>query len=200
MRPLLLILSVIQNAKTRAFARMVLEGAGHRVIEAAGSSQATALLINGLDPDLLLCEAAAVNSSETSQFRQYLKFAPAEKICLITRLSDQRILAEAAELGIKLTLTMPLMREDIELAVESLTLAGRQVRAVRNTSPDFSEIAISAANLAHLPHIPRTSLTICPPFHIWKIWMAAISFWLRRRKCWKSIARSSCLRISMSMC
>lgn len=154
MRRLLLILSVIQDAKTRAFARMVLEDAGHRVIEAAGSSQANSLLSNGLNPDFLLCEASAVNSSETSQFRQYLKFAPAEKICLITRLSDQRLLAEADELGIGRTLTMPLTRQDVESVVESLTLASRQVRAVRNMSPDFSEIAISAASPAHAPHIP----------------------------------------------
>ena len=155
MRRLLLILSVIQNAKSRAFTRMVLEGAGHRVIEAAGSSQANSLLSNGLDPDLLLCEASAVNSSETSQFRQYLKFAPAEKICLITRLSDQRILAEAAELGIDRTLTMPLTREDVESAVESRTFASRQVRVARNVSSNLSEIAVSAANLAHSPHIPE---------------------------------------------
>ena len=155
MRPLLLILSVIQNAKTRAFTRMVLEGAGHRVIEAAGSSQANALLSNGLDPDLLLCEASAVNSSETSQFRQYLKFAPAEKICLITRLSDQRILVDAAELGIVHTLTLPLTREDVESAVESRAQASRQVRAAHSMSSDFGEIAISSSNLAHSLHIPE---------------------------------------------
>ena len=154
MRPLLLILSVIQNAKNRAFARMVLEGAGHRVIEAAGSSQANSLLSNGLDPDLLMCDVSAVNSSETSQFRQYLKYAPAEKICLITRLSDQRILAEAAELGIQRTLTRPLTREDVESVVESLTLASRQMRALCNISSEFSEIAITAANLTQSPHIP----------------------------------------------
>jgi two-component system response regulator AtoC len=153
-RPLLLILSVIQNAKTRAFARMVLEGAGHRVIEAAGSSQTNALLSNGLDPDLLLCEASAVDSSETSQFHQYLKFASAEKICLITRLSDQRILAEAAEVGILRTLTMPLTREDIESAVELRALASEQVRAARSMSSEFSETAISATDLAHSAHIP----------------------------------------------
>ncbi len=134
---------------------MVLEGAGHRVIEAAGSSQANSLLSNGLEPDLLLCEASAVNSSETSQFRQYLKYAPAEKICLITRLSDQRILAEAGQLGIERILTVPLTREDVESAVEWLTLAGRQARAVSNVSSEFSELAISAANLAHSPHIPE---------------------------------------------
>jgi DNA-binding NtrC family response regulator len=134
---------------------MVLEEAGHRVIEAAGSSQANSLLSNGLEPDLLLCEASAVNSSETSQFRQYLKYAPAEKICLITRLSDQRILAEADELGIERTLTMPLTREDVESVVESLTLASRQVRAVSNTSSEFSEIAISAAHLGRSSHIPE---------------------------------------------
>jgi two-component system response regulator AtoC len=154
-KPLLLILSVIQNAKNRAFARMVLEGAGHRVIEAAGSSQASALLSNGLDPDLLLCEVSQVNSSEMSQYHQYLEFAPAEKICLITRLGDRRIPAEAAELGIERTLTMPLTREDVESVVESLTLASRQVRAVSNMSSEFSENAIPAANLAHSSHVPE---------------------------------------------
>jgi len=154
-RPLLLVLSVIQNAKTRAFAKMVLEGAGHRVIEAAGSLQANSLLSNGLDPDLLLCEASAVNSSETSQFRQYLKFTPAEKICLITRLSDQRILAEAAELGVVRTLTIPLTCEEIESTVESLTPIGRQPRAARNLSPDFSETAVAAANLSNSSQIPE---------------------------------------------
>ena len=155
MRRLLLILSVIENAKTRAFARMVLECAGHRVIEAAGSPQAVSLLSNGLDPDLLLCEDSAVHASETSQFRQYLKFAPAEKICLVTRLSDQAILAEADELGIMRTLTMPLTREDLESVVESLNLASRQVREARKASPDLNEVAISAASFAHAPHIPE---------------------------------------------
>ena len=93
MRRLLLILSVIENAKTRAFARMVLECAGHRVIEAAGSPQAVSLLSNGLDPDLLLCEDSGSTPLRRLEFRQYLKFAPAEKICLVTRLSDQAILA-----------------------------------------------------------------------------------------------------------
>jgi DNA-binding NtrC family response regulator len=153
-RPLLLILSVIQNAKTRAFATMVLEEAGHRVIEAAGSSQANALLSNGLDPDLLLCEASPANSSETSQFRQYLKFASAEKICLIARLSDQRILAEAAKLGIVRTLTVPLTREGVESAVEFRALASMHARAARSMSSEFDEIAVSASDPAHSPHIP----------------------------------------------
>ena len=69
-KPLLLVLTDIQDAKARAFVKMVLEGAGHRVIEAAGRAQVNALLSNGLDPDLLLCEASPANSSETSQFRQ----------------------------------------------------------------------------------------------------------------------------------
>ena len=83
-----------------------------------------------------------------------MNFAPAEKICLITRLSDQRILAEAHELGIVRTLAMPLTREDLESVVESLTLAGRRLRAARNMSPGFNEVAISAGNFAHAPRIP----------------------------------------------
>ena len=118
MRPLLLVLTVIQNAEARAFVRMVLEGAGHRVIEAAGSSQARALLSNGLEPDLLLCEGSPINSSRTSPFREFLKFAPAHKICPILRLNEQGLRSEAVELGINRTLIMPVTprRRSVRLA------------------------------------------------------------------------------------
>lgn len=120
MRPLLLVLTVIQNAKTRSFARMVLEGAGHRIIEAAGEGQAYSLLSNGLNPDLLLCEVSPQDHSENAEYRQFLKYVPAEGICLITRMSDQELRSQASALGIKRFLTTPVTREDLESAVESL--------------------------------------------------------------------------------
>ncbi len=121
MRPLLLVLTVIQHAEARAFVRMVLEGAGHRVIEAAGSSQARALLSNGLEPDLLLCEVSPLDSTETAPYRGFLRFVSAPSMCLIARMSEQGLQQEAFALGIRHFLTMPVTRGDLESVVDSLS-------------------------------------------------------------------------------
>ena len=155
MKPLLLVLTDIQNAKARATVKMVLEGAGHRVIEANGSAQVDALLSNGLDPDLLLCEASPVKSSQASPFCQFLKFAPADKICLITKLSECGLRREAAELGIKRALTMPVTREDVESAIESFTTPKAQICGVRDLPSDGEDLAIAAGNLVNSVQIPE---------------------------------------------
>ncbi len=130
MKRLLLVLTHIQNAKARSTVRLVLEGAGHRVIEAAGFAQVNSLLSNGLDPDLLLCEAPYGNASETSQFRHCQEFIPSKKICLISKLSGQRLRTEAAELDIQYALAMPLTREDVESVIETIVpLKGRATAA-----------------------------------------------------------------------
>ena len=131
MRPLLLVLTVIQNAKTRSFARMVLEGAGHRIIEAAGEGQAYSLLSNGLDPDLLLCEVSPQDHSENAEYREFLKYIPAEGICLITKMSDQELRSQASALGIKRFLAKPVTREDLESAVESLNIRADTERSLK---------------------------------------------------------------------
>ncbi len=141
MRPLLLVLTVIQNAETRAFVRMVLEGAGHRVIETAGSSQACALLSNGLEPDLLLCEASPIDSTETAPFRRFLKFVSAQSICLIARMSEQGLRQEAFALGIKHFLTMPVTRGDLESVVDSLSPFKGQFCADRALTHDSDAAA-----------------------------------------------------------
>jgi DNA-binding NtrC family response regulator len=153
--PLLLVLTDIQDAKARATVKMVLEGAGHRVIEAGGSAQVNALLSNGLDPDLLVCEASPVKSSQTSQFRQVLKFAPVDRICLITRLSEQGLRREASELGIKRTLTMPVTREDVESVIESVTPAKAQICVARNLPSDCEDPAVATHGPANSAHIPE---------------------------------------------
>ena len=155
MNQLLLVLTAIQNAKARATVKMVLEGAGHRVIEASGCAQVNALLSNGLDPDLLLCEASPVKSTETPQFRQFLKFAHADRICLITKLSEQALHREAAELGIKRTLTLPVTREDVESVIESLTHAKAQICAARNLPSDCGDRAVATPGPANSAHIPE---------------------------------------------
>jgi two-component system, NtrC family, response regulator AtoC len=119
-RPLLLVLTVIEDVKSRSIARMVLEGAGHRVVEAAGSSQAHSLLTNGLDPDLLLCEASPLSSTASVQYRQLLSFIPARRICMIAGVGEQTLRDEAAELGIEHFITRPVTRDDLETVVDAL--------------------------------------------------------------------------------
>lgn len=121
MKPLLLILSIIHNSKTRATVKMVLEGAGHRVVESPGRTQACSLLSNGLDPDLLICEARDPESPDALNYRQFLKFYSAKKICLITGMNEERLREEAASLGIEHFLALPLTREDIESKIEALS-------------------------------------------------------------------------------
>lgn len=155
MTPLLLVLTAIQNAKARATVKMVLEGAGHRVIDAGGGAQVNALLSNGLDPDLLLCEASPVKSTETPQFHQFLKFVAADKICLITRMSEQGLRREAAEFGIKHILTMPVTREDVESVVESLTRAKAHICADLILHSDCDDLAVATHGPANPVHIPE---------------------------------------------
>lgn len=121
MRPLLLILSVVQNPQTRATVRMVLEGAGHRVVELPGRTQACSILSNGLDPDLLICDARVPDSPEGLDDRQFLRFVPAKKICLITRMNEEQLRKEAAALGIEHFLAVPVTREDLESVIEALS-------------------------------------------------------------------------------
>jgi two-component system response regulator AtoC len=119
-RPLLLVLTVIQDVKSRSFAKMVLEGVGHRVVEAGGSAQAHSLLSNGLDPDLLLCEASPLNSTASVQYRQLLGAIPADRTCVIAGVGEQALRDQAAELGIQHFITRPVTREDLESVVDAL--------------------------------------------------------------------------------
>lgn len=140
MRPLLLVLTVIQNARTRSFARMALEGAGHRVIEAPGSQQAYSLLSNGLDPDLVLCEVSPHDQAETADYREFLKHTPADSICLITKMSEQDLRSQAFALGIKRFLAKPVTREDLESVIEALSSSEEQplayqAKIIENAAP-----------------------------------------------------------------
>jgi two-component system, NtrC family, response regulator AtoC len=144
-KPFLLVLTNIQNAKARFTVRMALENAGHRVIEAAGNTQVNALLGNGLVPDLVVYEASSVSASGAAQFRQFLNIAGGQRICLIAKLSEQRLRREAADFGIDRTLTIPVTREDVEAVLESLTPVDGKICA---------ELAGAARISAHPDHIP----------------------------------------------
>lgn len=121
MSQLLVILAVIRSAETRSLVRMILEGAGHRIIESGGYEQARLLLCNGLDPDLLLVESINAGPSEAAQLHQLLKSASVRSICLILGIGEQTLRKEASELEIQRFLTKPVTRRDLESIIDGLT-------------------------------------------------------------------------------
>ncbi len=123
MKSLLLVLAVIRHSETRAFIKMVLEGAGHRVIEAEGYPQAETLLSNGLQPDLLLMESISLNPSEKLEYLRLLKCARNRAVCLVMGVADQRLRQEAAGLGVKQFLVRPVTRGDMEAMLDEMSEA-----------------------------------------------------------------------------
>lgn len=119
MRRLLLVLTVIQELKTRSVVKMVLEGAGHRVVEAVGTAQCYSLLSNGLDPDLLICEGSSLDSS-TGELIHLLNLAPANRVCVIAGIGEHGLRELAAQLGIQHLIAKPVSRDDLESAIDVL--------------------------------------------------------------------------------
>lgn len=157
MKSLLLVLTVIRDTKTRAFVKKVLEGAGHRVVDAAGSAQATSLLSNGLDPDLLLFEISGSDSPEITQYQPFLQFTAPECICLVARVGEQSLLQDAAALGIKYFLSKPVTRIDLETVVESAarTESGIAIDACsREAAAGLDESDCSLDIPADMPPVP----------------------------------------------
>jgi two-component system, NtrC family, response regulator AtoC len=148
---LVVVLTVIKSAETRSLVRMVLEGAGHRMIESGGYEQARLLLTNGLDPDLLLVESIKAGSSEGewTQLRQLLKSAPARSICLILGIGEQTLWKKASELEIQRFLTKPVTRGDLESVIDGLT------------HPIASDAgSLSPRTVGHEPSIPAYMSTV----------------------------------------
>jgi two-component system, NtrC family, response regulator AtoC len=116
----LVVLTVIRSAGTRALVRMVLESAGHRVIESNGCSQAQLFLNNTQEPDLLLVESSPGGPSKASEFDQLLKSVPRHKLCLVLGMAEQKLCKEGSELGIRYFLRKPVTRGDLEMLVDEL--------------------------------------------------------------------------------
>ncbi len=154
MKSLLLVLTVIQCDETRSLARMVLEGAGHRVIESEGYSKAQSLLGNGLDPDLILVEPASTGPDKKLEYIRLLGVARAKKVCLITGAAEQRLRKEAFSLGIRHFLMKPVTRGDVELLVDELhePATGEIVPGTGFRTAQFP--APQAARTSEMPALP----------------------------------------------
>jgi len=118
----LLVLTAIYNPETRSLVKLVLEGAGHRVTELDGYSQANSLLSSrlDLDQDIVVVESPPTGSSEAAQFRKFLKRAHKHSLCLILGAEEQLLRERASGLGIKHFLTKPVTCGDLESLVDEL--------------------------------------------------------------------------------
>ncbi len=123
MKSPLFILTAIRDAETRSFVEMVLEGAGHRVIESERYAYAESLL-NGLNPDLILIEFASGDPSDKLQCLRLLKAAGRPNVCLIIGAGEQRFTQEASALGVRHFLMRPITRADLESMIEELAGQG----------------------------------------------------------------------------
>lgn len=147
MKSFLLVLTVIRNAETRSFVRMVLEGAGHRVVHCSGYEQAQSLLSSRLSPDLVLLEPSPPEPCEQVQYRQVLKSAPAASACLIIGNAEQGLRKQAAELGVKNFLAKPVTRDDFDSMIEHLS----QPFAEESRSDAISPYAITTGYTESVP-------------------------------------------------
>jgi len=153
---MLLVLSVIRTPETRLLVRAALKGAGHRVVESDGYTQAQLLLSNGLSPDLLLVESSATNAYETALCRQFLKNTPVESTCLVTGADEKGLRKEATELGIRHFLKAPVTLESFGSLIDKLTnqeaLEASPGIAASSAAAEPQKVAIPAG-LPAVPHL-----------------------------------------------
>lgn len=115
-RPLLLVLTAIQNAESRSIVRQYFREAGHRVVEASGSDAARVLLANGLSPDLLIMDSPEDREGR----RQLLKAMSPENICVIAGMEQRSLRRAASDAEIKHILVTPVTCEGLESVIAQL--------------------------------------------------------------------------------
>jgi two-component system, NtrC family, response regulator AtoC len=117
-RSTLLVLSVLRSAETRALVSSVISGAGHKLVQASSCEQARILLKNGVEPDLVIYEAA--NSGSSYDLREIVRASSPSPLCLVCGPGEERTRNLAAELGVTRFLDRPLVEGEISKTVESL--------------------------------------------------------------------------------
>jgi two-component system, NtrC family, response regulator AtoC len=134
---------------------MVLEGAGHRVVEAAGEPQAYSLLNNGLDPDLLIYDPSTAIPSANNRLCQLLQSVPAERLCLILGMNHAELRNEASRLGVRLFLNKPVTREDLESVIDGLNRPADVCDSDGTIAPEIAgTMSQDARPLADDPPVP----------------------------------------------
>jgi len=155
-RPLLLVLTAIQDTESSAFVKMVLEGAGHRVVQATRWQQVMSLLANGLDPDVVIVEGPHLDSSEPSSHRQLLESVAAHRVCMIVGVGEQLQRDQAAAIGIRYFIAKPVTRGDLESVIEAAAHSDRDsfAHAAVESSAGEGESRVPAGNAIQSPIAP----------------------------------------------
>lgn len=119
MKQLLLVLTVIRTKETRSLVRIVLEDAGHRVVESGGYLQAVTLLENGLHPDLVILESPSAGIA-TLEHRACAQLVARDRLCLVLGIGDDVNGDGVMGTMAAHRLMRPVTREDIESLIASL--------------------------------------------------------------------------------
>ncbi|MFZ0747352.1 MAG: sigma-54 dependent transcriptional regulator, partial [Terracidiphilus sp.] len=142
-------------AETRSLVRMALKAAGHRIVESDGYAQAQLLLSNALAPDLLLVEPSATNSSDAALYREFLKNAPLDSTYILIGAEEKGLREQASSLGIKHFLTAPLVRNELELVIESFSEPIARETRSDIAYPSVETAGGKAAIPADMPALPH---------------------------------------------
>lgn len=104
-------------------------------MHAPGIEQAKVLLANGVEPDLVIFEAPAAQS--TFDLREMVRAASNSTICLIYSPSEQDLRVRAAALGVTLFLKRPLVQSDLTAMVEQV--CGQKCEDVTESGEDATQ-------------------------------------------------------------
>ena len=139
MKQLLLVLTVIRSRETRSLVRIVLEDAGHRVVESGGCKQAVALLENGLQPDVVMLESPAGNMV-VPEHAACARLVARERLCLIVGIGEEMLDGASFGAGAAHRLVRPVTREDVDSLISrfgGLTAGERS----QDNSPETQQVA-----------------------------------------------------------
>lgn len=153
MKSLLLIVTVILDGETRSRVCLPLENAGHRVVQASGCKQASSLLMNGLTPDLLLLDMQGAGSAELSQYRELLKIAPTQMVCIIEGQCGTETCVEGNPTLAGHVLGKPVLLRDIERIIAKLTGPTQQASDIDHAALSISSVNDLAADLPLGPYL-----------------------------------------------
>jgi two-component system, NtrC family, response regulator AtoC len=123
-KPLLLVLSVVQSPEMRSSVTKILEAAGHRVVQSNACAQARTLLDNGLGPDLVLVESPVNGRFELLELKALLQGARSATVCLVSRAERNVQSREAEALGVHHFLRWPPARTDLETILAKVNRFG----------------------------------------------------------------------------
>ncbi|WP_348260811.1 sigma-54 dependent transcriptional regulator [Telmatobacter sp. DSM 110680] len=149
MKPTLLILSVLRSADTRTILDGFLKTSGHRAVHASSCEQASILLANALDPDLVIIESSL--EMDSGVLYRTLQAASGSAVCLVYGAGEQHYKNQAAKAGIEFFIQRPFSRCDLGKMFEQLCIANSDdMECGHEGAPALEPIRSSATHADHV--------------------------------------------------